>query len=145
MTAMLFDFPSQPAPAPKQKRKPIKQGYTGEFLAFWELYPPRFNSSKYLAFKAWQRLDEDEQRQAMIAAPVYARSQVGKDQEYTKHAASWLNGKFFETIAVPRVAPQQTLNIDWPMVLEIWRATGRWNQAYGGEPGTLTYSGPPIK
>jgi hypothetical protein len=37
---------------------------------------------------------------------------------------------------------EYTLNIDWPMVLKIWRATGRWNTAYGGEPGTDSYKGP---
>jgi len=139
MTAQLFDFPSTPAPQPKPKKpkKPkIKQGYTGEFLAFWELYPPRSNHSKFLAFKAWLKLDTDEQRQAMVAIPVYARSRIGKDQEYTKHAASWLNGKYFETVAVPRpVQPQTTINIHWPSVMKLYRITSNWRQEHGPAPG----------
>jgi hypothetical protein len=133
MTAMLFDFPTQPAPAPKQKRKPVKQGYTGEFLAFWELYPPRFNSSKFLAFKAWKKLEPDEQRQATAAAPVYARSRVGKDEEYTAHAATWLNGKYFETIGQPRAAVP-TAPVNREAAVRIYRATGRWNPDLGPEP-----------
>lgn len=144
MTAMLFDFP-EPAPraAPKEKKKPVRQGYTGEFLAFWELYPPRFNSSKFLAFKEWQKMDPDEQRQAMIAVPVYARRQASKDEEFTKHASSWLHGKFFETIAAPRAAvPAAPVAIDWPAALRIFKATGRWNVDFGPEPGAIGFRGP---
>jgi hypothetical protein len=140
MTATLFDFPS---PAIKAKKKPTKQAYTEEFLAFWQLYPPRFNSSKFLAFKAWQRLDEDEQKQATTAAPIYAASQRGKDPQYTQHAATWLNGKYFETIAVPRATvPAAPVQIDWPAALKIYRATGRWNVDFGPEPGQPHYRGP---
>lgn len=141
MTAMLFDFPSASPTAPP-KKKPIKQGYTGEFLAFWELYPSRFNSSKFLAFKAWSKLDDDEQRQAMIAAPIYANRQRGKDEQYTQHASTWINGKYFETMAAPMAIPAAPMQIDWPRVLQIYKATGRWNAALGGEPGTADYKGP---
>lgn len=136
MTAMLFEFPASAPITLVPKKKPLRQGYTGEYLAFWALYPPRFNSSKFLAFKAWNKLDEDEHRQAMIAAPVYAASRRGKDEEYTAHAATWLNGKYFETIAQPRVQPQITINIDWPAVLKIYAKTNNWNTAYGQPPGT---------
>lgn len=143
MSAMLFDFPSAtPAPA-APKKKPIKQGYTGEFLAFWELYPARFNSSKFLASKAWNKLDEDEQRQAMIAAPVYAARQRGKDEQYTQHASTWLNGKYFETIAAPRaVVPAAPVAVDWGAALRIFKATGRWNRELGPEPSQPNYLGP---
>jgi len=78
----------------------------------------------------------DEQRQAMVAIPVYARSRIGKDQEYTKHAASWLNGKYFETIAVPRpIQPQTTINIHWPSVMKLYRITSNWRQEHGPAPG----------
>lgn len=134
MTAMLFDFPS-PTPAAPQKKKPVKQGYTGEFLSFWELYPPRFNSSKFLAFKAWQKLDADEQRQAMIAAPIYAARQRGRDEQYTQHAATWLNGKYFETIAAPRAAvPSAPPTVDRAAAERIFYATGRWPAELGPEP-----------
>lgn len=141
MTATLFNFPS-PMPN-KPKKKPSRQAYTEEFLAFWELYPPRFNSSKFIAFKAWQRLDEDEQKQATRTAPIYARSRAGKDEEYTAHAATWLNGRYFETIVAPRSAvPAPPPQIDWGSALKIYRATGRWNHEFGPEPGQSGYRGP---
>lgn len=138
MSAQLFDFPaSESAPPKAKKSKPKPQAYTGEFLAFWEIYPPRFNSSKFLAFKAWSRLEPEEQRQAMVAAPIYARSQIGKDHEYTKHAASWLNGKYFETVAVPRKAESAHVQaaIDWASIMKLYRMTSNWKQEHGPSPG----------
>lgn len=143
MTAQLFDFPTPALLPPKQKPKPIRQGYTGEFLSFWALYPPRFNSSKFLAFKAWCKLDDEERRQAMIAAPIYARSMVGKDQQFTMHAATWLNGKYFETIAVPQTrADSPAAPVNWAAAVQIFEATGRWSEGLGPEPGKLGYRGP---
>ena len=84
MTAMLFDFPA-PAPVQPKARKPKAkpQGYTDEFLTFWNAYPPRFNSSKLLASRAWNNLTLAEREQAMIALPIYARSRIGKEEEFT--------------------------------------------------------------
>lgn len=136
MTAQLFDFPSpQPAP-PKPKKTSSRLAYTGEFLAFWALYPPRFNSSKFLALKAWNKLDTDEQCQAMAATPIYAKSVRGKDQEFTKHAASWLNGKYFETVVVPSAKPiPSTDSPDWPAIMKLYRMTSNWRQEHGPAPG----------
>lgn len=144
MTAELFAFPPQTPIVPlTPKKKPIRQGYTGEFLSFWALYPPRFNSSKFLAFKAWCKLDDEEGRQAMIAAPIYARSMVGKDQQFTMHAATWLNGKYFETMAVPQTrVDSPAAPVNWAAAVRIFEATGRWNAELGGEPGSATYRGP---
>ncbi len=138
MTAQLFDFPAIPAPAPKAKKLPQKKAYTGEFLAFWELYPARFNSSKFLAFKEWEKLDPEEQRQAMAAAPVYARRMRGKEQQFTKHAAHWLHGKYFETIAAPAAIHimQSPVTPDWPAILRLYRMTSNWKaDLYGPAPG----------
>lgn len=136
MTAQLFDFPTPVPIPPKQKPKPIRQGYTGEFLSFWALYPPRFNSSKFLAFKAWSKLDDEERRQGMIAAPMYARSMIGKDQQFTMHAATWLNGKYFETMAVPHThADSPAASVNWAAAVQIFEATGRWSNDLGPEPG----------
>lgn len=136
MTAQLFDFPSpQPAP-PKPKKAPSRLAYTGEFLAFWALYPPRFNSSKFLALKAWNKLDSDERHQAMIAAPIYARSTIGHEERFTYHAASWLNGKYFETVAVPSAKPTPSIDLpDWPAIMKLYRMTSNWRQEHGPAPG----------
>lgn len=135
MTATLFDFPEPTPPAPKAKKPRARPGYTGEFLAFWELYPPRYNSSKFLAFKEWAKLTPEEQTQAMIAVPVYARSRIGQGEEYTKHAAHWLHGKYFETIARPCQKASAQTDIDWPTVLKLYRMTSNWRSDLGPAPG----------
>ena len=141
MTAMLFDFPApQSNPSmvdPPKRAKPKKKSYTAEFTAFWNVYPPRFNSSKYLAFKEWEHLDPEEQAQAMIAAPIYANRMRGKDEQYTKHAAHWLQGKYFETIAATARPAQttQTTPIDWASVMRLYRYTSNWKQELGPAPG----------
>lgn len=135
MTGQLFEFPTAPVPAPTPKKQPKPKGYTGEFLAFWELYPPRINSSKFLAFKAWAKLDADEQRQAMAAAPIYASSRRGKDQEYTAHAATWLNGKYFETISPPIIAKTISAPPDWSKIMKLYWITNNWHQEHGPAPG----------
>lgn len=139
MTAMLFDFPAAPPAQPKARKPKAKpQGYTDEFLTFWNAYPPRFNSSKLLASRAWNKLTIAEREQAMIALPIYARHMIGRDQEYTKHAASWLNGKYFETIAAPRqtVPSPNTAGPDWPTIMKLYRMTGNWKQEHGPAPGS---------
>jgi hypothetical protein len=74
----------------------------------------------------------------MAAAPIYARSMKGKDQEFTKHAVSWLNGKYFETIAVPVVrdsGPPPTNSPDWAAIMKLYRMTSNWRQEHGPAPG----------
>lgn len=136
MTAMLFDFPALPVQPKQRKPKAPPKGYTDAFLTFWNAYPPRFNSSKLLAFKAWAKLTPEEQSQAAIAVPIYARSRIGQEEQYTYHAATWLNGKFFETIAAPRQAVPSTkpAGPDWSTIMKLYRMTGNWKQEYGPAP-----------
>ncbi len=138
MTALLFDFP-QSAPSmvdPPKRARPKKKSYTAEFIAFWNVYPPRFNSSKYLAFKEWEHLDPEEQAQAMAAAPIYANRMRGKEEQFVKHAAHWLHGKYFETICaqnIPKNIPK--VPIDWVSVMKLYRITSNWRQELGPAPG----------
>lgn len=146
MTAMLFDFPS--APIPRRRSRPKKeadQGYSPEFEAFWTAYPRKLNCSKFEASKSWDKLTDEMQSQAMAVLPIFGRQCAGKDEQYICHAATWINQRRFETVAIP-VQPQQTININWPQVIKIWQATGRWNhEAYGPEPGQTGSKAPPQK
>lgn len=143
MTAMLFDFPEPPRRRPAKPKKEPNQGYSPEFESFWTGYPRKLNCSKFEASKSWDKLSVGMQAQCLAALPIFARQCSGKDEQYICHAATWINQRRFETVAVP-VQPQQTINIDWPAVLKIWRATGRWNVAYGAEPGSADYKGPAL-
>lgn len=146
MTAELFAFP-EPTPIRRRARakKETKTApYSEEFESFWSLYPRKLNCSKFEASKSWDRLPADMQAQAIAVLPTFARLCAGKDEQYICHAATWLNQRRFETVIVPKApVPSPTINIDWPMVLKIYRQTNNWNSAYGGEPGTPDYKGPP--
>lgn len=146
MAAELFSItPSTPnlsTKKPKTQKRTLV--YTQEFNEkLWGPYPRKLNCSKLDAFKAWLKLPEDEQQQAIAAVQVFARSMAGKDERFIPHCSSWLNGKYFETVAVPTVvlAP---ISFDWPTIIKLWRATSRWNdKVYGYEPGHPLCTVPP--
>lgn len=135
MTAQLFAFPDvNPPMVDPPKKKP--KGYTPEFETFWLAYPRKLNCSKLMAFKAWQKLDPDEQLQAAGALVTFVRMMRGKDEQFICHAATWLNQRRYETIqAAPAVQPQTTINIDWASVMKLYRMTSNWRQEYGPPPG----------
>jgi hypothetical protein len=136
MTAQLFAFPDVNASMvdpPKKKSK----GYTPEFEAFWTPYPRKLNCSKLMAFKAWQKLDTDEQIQASSALVVFVSMMRGKDEQFICHAATWLNQRRYETVQIPAtIQPQTTINTDWAAVMKLYRMTSNWRQEYGPAPGS---------
>ena len=154
MTAMLFDFPSQPEQfaksakksKPKPKPKPKPNGYTEEFeTKVWVPYPRKLNCSKLMAFKAWERLPEESQAQLIAAMPVFVLSCRGKDEAYIPHLATWINQRRFETVVVPRsTVPPAPTAVDWPAMVRIFKATGRWNQEFGPAPDEAGYRGPDV-
>ena len=140
MTAELFAltpfiFPDRVKPKAKPK------GYTPEFETFWLAYPRKMNCSKLMAFKAWNKLDPDEQLQAAQALTIFIRSCRGKEEQFIPHAATWLNQRRFETVQIS-IQPQSTINIDWPTVLKIYSKTNNWNYSYGPAPDQIGYQGP---
>jgi hypothetical protein len=139
MTAQLFVFPDvnpSMVDPPKKKEK-----YSEEFETFWSAYPRKMNCSKLMAFKAWKKLDPDEQSQAAKALPSFCNSTRGREEQYIPHAATWLNQRRFETVQT-QIQPQQTINIDWATVLKIYAKTNNWNYAYGPAPDESGYRGP---
>lgn len=60
-----------------------------DFGEFWTMYPRRV--AKRAAEKSWQRMTEDEQREALKALPAHVRHWRGKDTQYVPHPATWLN------------------------------------------------------
>lgn len=146
MAAQLLNFPVAVVQAPVIKKKKTA-GYTAEFNeAVWGPYPRKLNCSKLLAFKAWQRLDEDERKHVLSVIPIFARQCSGKDEQYIPHLATWLNQRRFETVAMPAPVPSVSQKVrDWETILKIYNAIGRWSPTYGPEPGRAGYQGPECK
>lgn len=147
MTAQVLELfpslsPSQVDPPPKPKKPAKKERYTPEFEAFWTAYPRKLNCSKLMAFRSWNRLDEDDQAQAMAALPTFCCMMRGKEEQFIPHATTWLNQKRFETIAIPASVPSaEPPSVDWAKAKMIYDATGRWPAELGPEPGKPGYRG----
>jgi len=143
MTAQVLSLfpnisPSQVDPPKLPPRKPPakKEKYSPEFESFWTAYPRKLNCSKLMAFKAWNKLDDDEQALVTAVLPIFVRMMRGKDEQYIAHAVTWLNQKRFETIVIPPSVPSPTApQVDWAKAKRIFEATGRWSQELGPEPG----------
>lgn len=145
-TAQLFAFPDT-APSmvdpPKKPKSPKQKGYTQEFDdSVWKPYPRKLNCSKWDAFRAWNKLTVDEQALVIAAMPIVALSYARTEENKIPHLSTWLNGRRFETVVIPSTEPQETINIDWPMVLKIYSKTNNWNHAYGPAPDQHGYRGP---
>lgn len=63
------------------------------FDDFWTLYPKRV--ARKDAVKAWGRLSEAQQVEAITAAASWRRVWADKDQQFIPHGATWLNGERF--------------------------------------------------
>lgn len=141
---MLFDFP-EPTPRrrPAKPKKEPAHAYSEKFEAAWQVYPRKLNCSKFEASKAFDKLSDDLQDMCAQAVAPFARMMTGKDEQYICHMATWINQRRWETIAPAKPAvPPAPVTIDWPAVLKIYRATGRWNAEFGPEPGMPGYRGP---
>jgi hypothetical protein len=71
-----------------------KEAVDGEFIGWWSTYPRHV--AKGAAAKAYQRIlanDEATADQLLAGAARYAAERQGQDERYTKHPATWLNGK----------------------------------------------------
>lgn len=62
-----------------------------EFQAFWTLYPKKV--AKGAAIKAWQKLNQAEQIEAIEALPNHLKywKFKGTDKDFIPYPASWLN------------------------------------------------------
>lgn len=135
--SMWCEMPKLPTQAALKRPK----GYTEAFVAVWSKYPRTAGTSKADALRAWNRLTDDEQEQVRRALPIFVQSCRGTDERYIRHMASWLNGKFFETIGQPITVPAATL-FDQPAIppetyrraVALYEKTGNWNHQLGPEP-----------
>jgi hypothetical protein len=79
--------------------KPPKRrlSYSAEFEEFWKLYPIDRLMSKIETFKAWSRLDEEDQERAGNAIPALKAECRRQGPKYrTPHATTYLNQRRFD-------------------------------------------------
>jgi hypothetical protein len=91
LKAELSEEPSDPALTGKTKERAFEKAFEKEF---WPLYPKRV--AKGAARKAFIRILVAERAtvgELKAGAARYAAERAGKDEEFTKHPATWLNGE----------------------------------------------------
>lgn len=85
----------------KKDKVTLKEGsYSDDFLEFWKAYPQRQSDSKFLAWKAYERLTKKgvvTPEDLLKAVEIYKTFKEVK-QGYNKLTATWLNQRCFETI-----------------------------------------------
>lgn len=86
-----------------------KQSKDGDFDRFWSAVPRKVN--KGAARKAWKSAIKKSDPETIIAGMErYAKERDGKDQQYTAHPASWLNGERWADEAKPMARHPQGID-----------------------------------
>jgi uncharacterized protein YdaU (DUF1376 family) len=115
-----------------RKGKAKSAGYSPEFEAFWIAYPSTKGQSKLDGFKAWQKLSEEDQAQAVASLPAYAAELKAESWRKVKHVQGYLNHRYFETFG-----PLPSQPIDWVKRLTYGRQWRQWPvHQWGPMPGT---------
>lgn len=83
------------------------------FDSFWAVYPKRV--AKQAARRAWDKAVKGGAvpERVVSAAREYAASRTGRDPQFTKHPATWLNGGCFEDEPDPQWAPSGGGHMPW--------------------------------
>ena len=106
-----------------------------EFQTFWELYPKKV--AKGAAIKAWQKLNQAEQTEAIEALPNHLKywKVKGTDKEFIPYPATWLNQmRYLDELDFEPTKPKKPA-LPWYSTDELTLAKGRELNilAYAGE------------
>lgn len=126
--------PHQPAGTVAASGRPQTEGYTSSFLQFWDAYPAK--KAKGAAFKAWKRVPASEHQAVITGASFYA-ADPNREARFTKHPATWLNGRCWEDeTPEPSRAPAQKI--------PGWMARDQANQAFANAYLNQGQAGGPV-
>jgi hypothetical protein len=87
-----------------EERKTYNQGYPGEFLKFWNIYPRKRDKRKALA--SWRNAIRRSSTDAINAGAKRYRDDPNRLDEFTKYAEGWLNGDGWEDEPLPSRLPR---------------------------------------
>jgi len=83
----------------QEVRKPVSQGKDSGFDVFWEAYPRKENKAK--ARMAWIKALKVADADAVTAGAQRYRDDPNREEAFTAHAATWLNGERWEDAPLP--------------------------------------------
>lgn len=117
--------------------KRVRTLCSDDFEIFWKTYPRTPNMSKSEAWKAWQRLSDEDRVAATAAVPKYIAFLRSKTDHPTVHACRFLSQRRFDGFneAVSANA-QQTAEIFVPLDSPKWGLLAtRWREKAGKNTG----------
>jgi len=130
--------------------RPDKRGdvpYSEDFETIWKQYPRTRNTPKKYAWDRYRMLNEENQAKVRAAVPLFAAEMraEGRPEKMIPHMASWLNGRTFETMQAPSIAPsnptgpakpfwETATRKQWGDALLQWSQNWNWSKIWGPEP-----------
>lgn len=118
----------------KPRRPKAKNAYTADYEGFWIAYPQTQGMSKMDGFKAWKKLSDEEQAQAMASLPAFKALLAKTPERSVKHVQGFLNGRMFESFG-GTVTHLDSVD-QWEKRLAYARANGEWSGSkWGPAPG----------
>lgn len=90
--------PSRPVPS-RPTATEVAVSEHGDFDAFWSAYPRR--EAKQAARKAWDKVTRSVDAELIINGAHRYADDPNRDQAFTKHAATWLNGACWDDDPLP--------------------------------------------
>ena len=90
-------------PATRTKAKTARKEYSESFEAFWRAYYVSFGTKgqkKPLAFKAWQKITDEDREAALKSLPQY-KAHLKKTEYAYQHVSTYLNGRTWESFEAP--------------------------------------------
>lgn len=128
-------------PPDRKGKERKKENNTKEFEDWYAAFP--LHKGRGQAERAYRTARKTADAETLLAgAKQYANQRHGEDPQFTKHPATWLNGKCWldETgAAVGNEAGAGAIDPDHETAREIWRLgkfldTGTWHGTPGDEP-----------
>jgi hypothetical protein len=81
------------------KSRTYNQGYDPAFLEFWDVYPRKRN--KRAALLAYRRANRRANADAILEGAERYRDDPNREDEFTQHPSTWLNGDGWEDEPLP--------------------------------------------
>lgn len=102
------DPPPTPSPSPSpisllhapRKTSASNAAYSDDFESFWATYPRR--EAKRQAWKAWQGALRRASAERITTGAARYRDDLNREDEYTKHASTWLNADGWDDDPLPQ-------------------------------------------
>lgn len=131
------DIEEKEPSSPRGKRVAGYDEIEGEFReTFWPAYPRKVDRRD--ALKAFRKARSAVDLAAIMTALKAYRTEIdGKDKQYVRHGARWLNAAPWEDASAGTgAAPKTATPEDWSKRLAFARKNGKWHAgAWGPMPG----------